>query len=1415
MTDALGGRLTAHRFRWRTILIVAPTLLIACSDTKSDDEPDDPLQVTLHLSPDQGPAPLEVALSATVTGGIAPHTYAWDLGDGLGPNQPTVTHTYDQPGTYTVTLTVVDSAGASADAAATVSVLPVNTRPVITNSGDLVLLPAQPRTTDAIGLSAQPETFDADDDPVTLGYRWEQRPAGGSDFELLLEIVEALEVPPLSPGLTTRGASYRLVVWADDGTHRGEPVTTAAVEVTNTPPVVTNLADLVLLPSSPRVTDDLALAVQPEADDADGDVVTFTYHWERRAPDGDDFEPVATGEGVSEIPPLPDGLLIKDHAYRIVLWPHDGTDAGPIVTTPIVTAGNSPPVITNVAQLALTPESPRTTDAIGLLVQPAIFDADGDPVTLAYRWERRPVGDSSWSPALELDGVTEVAPLGSDLVQKHHEYRLSVWAFDGSTPGDQETTASVTAVNTPPVAAGPSSISATQYESVEVALVYHDADEEDADALLVFLVQDEWPTEGPLEALGAPTVLGGRVVHQLLTAPVVTYHAETGADDSFTFLVFDGEALSDDRVVAIEVNAAPRIHAIDCSWEISPDLRPSCEDALPPLGVETCVVPTYESPDGVDTIDLLASGAVVTSEACDPGAATSFSVTPLATEWSVSITVVDPDGDSDEAVAQWGARPPSPLIGELTGRPIALGGWGAATPRNSVLGTVDAIVLGATLIWLELQLTGDGVVVGHRSATIEPSSGCETCIEIGAPLASLDYDSLVECCNPGAAFDIAHGTSAWHDSAPSIPPFDPLHGDALRDVLASALVAGLDVRFILELGGNAAMQREIATHVLTSYGSMGADGFELRARTVFASRSIEPLRFLEAADPDLRTLLVLDHYDDGAIHLEALRSPTPLDGIGLVYDDVEPWAGLATRSGLAAVAVDHAGHDELYERLCLPPETDGTASGELFRMLTLHHQAVRLYESRDLVAPSVQTSLEGWSLGDRVVTGDFSGDGRDDYFLCGSQGGEHGLGWYSVVYAEGWQESASVNDDLGDFCAGVTTGDINGDGCVDVVVGTNGGSHNSAVVWFLGCQDPGLALSGSVTFEDVYGSGTFDGGFGGTVGLADMNGSGYPDLVISAPSLHYEPLTMPMPALLVLENLGVGPHFEPGDSRIAGLFLQSCETDGFAQGHGYGTSLVSGRFTQQRDMIATGAPGLTIDDHPEAGAVLVWTPRADFFGDGADCEVVTASDVGLEVQAGAHFGHSLAAGDFEGDSQPDLAIGVPRQDWFDPVTGDLVSSAGAVAILPARHTVGWVRSAAYILFEGREGYPVVAGDEDFFGYALAAGDLDGDGRDDLVIGYPRDAHPDHGVGWGAVMIVPGTRAGLARAHDGVRDARVLQPGMLALPGPATPAFFGSSLAVGTFGGHRGLVIGLPGAVCEDGPACGTVMRVEFPGWEGW
>ena len=87
-----------------------------------------PLEAKLTANPTSGPAPLSVTFSAAgSTGAIV--SFTLDFGDGSEPYSGTdltvsISHTYNNPGTYTATLTVSDAQGRTATDSKTINVLP-------------------------------------------------------------------------------------------------------------------------------------------------------------------------------------------------------------------------------------------------------------------------------------------------------------------------------------------------------------------------------------------------------------------------------------------------------------------------------------------------------------------------------------------------------------------------------------------------------------------------------------------------------------------------------------------------------------------------------------------------------------------------------------------------------------------------------------------------------------------------------------------------------------------------------------------------------------------------------------------------------------------------------------------------------------------------------------------------------------------------------------------------------------------------------------------------------------------------------------------------------------------------------------------------------------------------------------------
>jgi hypothetical protein len=312
----------------------------------------------------------------------------------------------------------------------------------------------------------------------------------------------------------------------------------------------------------------------------------------------------------------------------------------------------------------------------------------------------------------------------------------------------------------------------------------------------------------------------------------------------------------------------------------------------------------------------------------------------------------------------------------------------------------------------------------------------------------------------------------------------------------------------------------------------------------------------------------------------------------------------------------------------------------------------------------------GDSFGSAVATGDFDGDGRDDLAV--------GVPWEDVGPA----------DDAG---------------AVNVVYGVSGS---------------GLAVTGNQLWtQDV--TGVLDiaelgDHFGATLTVGDFDGDGRDDLAIGVSGEDIGPI-VDAGAVAVLYGTPSGLSASANQfwHQDAGGILDAAESS-----DGFGHALAAGDFDGDAfDDLAVGMAGESVGALPGAGAVnvLYGTFGPGLTATGNQLWHQDVAGVLDEAEAGDFFGVALAAGDFDGDGFSDLAAGVPNEN----IPGTLVD-AGAVNVLYGISGAGlsatdnqrWNQDAGTLADTGEEG--------DDFGRALAVGDFDGNGRDDLAIGVPNE-----------------------------------------------------------------------------------------------
>ncbi|TMI54860.1 PKD domain-containing protein [Candidatus Bathyarchaeota archaeon] len=102
----------------------SPQQTATSEQTISVTNPPPPLSAGFTFSPASPDAGQSVSFTASAMGGTSPYSYSWSFGDGGTASGGSVSHSFVSSGSYTVTLSVLDSSGQRAQASKTVTVNP-------------------------------------------------------------------------------------------------------------------------------------------------------------------------------------------------------------------------------------------------------------------------------------------------------------------------------------------------------------------------------------------------------------------------------------------------------------------------------------------------------------------------------------------------------------------------------------------------------------------------------------------------------------------------------------------------------------------------------------------------------------------------------------------------------------------------------------------------------------------------------------------------------------------------------------------------------------------------------------------------------------------------------------------------------------------------------------------------------------------------------------------------------------------------------------------------------------------------------------------------------------------------------------------------------------------------------------------
>ncbi|MBM4391057.1 MAG: FG-GAP repeat protein [Deltaproteobacteria bacterium] len=400
--------------------------------------------------------------------------------------------------------------------------------------------------------------------------------------------------------------------------------------------------------------------------------------------------------------------------------------------------------------------------------------------------------------------------------------------------------------------------------------------------------------------------------------------------------------------------------------------------------------------------------------------------------------------------------------------------------------------------------------------------------------------------------------------------------------------------------------------------------------------------------------------------------------------------------------------------------------------------------------------------GSSIHAADLDGDGIDD-MLVGAP--DLAAGEVYAIYRPAAAtslldaEASFQGDTTGDeFGSAVAHGDLDGDGTSDLAIGARGvaGTQSDAGATYVFAVE---AFTGTVAtssaFLDLAGPPTGRGALGSSLALGDLDGDGYDDLLAAAPASDTSGIDAGE-VLLLLGGSGLAGSFAAGDADARLL--------GDSAGDRLGSALA------MADADLDGAAELVIgainDDGGGSNAGAVYLVAGGSYAGSSAVSSVAACSLEMD-QAGAALGTAVALADLDGSGLADLVVGAPGYDRTYTNGGRVLGYAdvglGCPALAGADFTVTGVTLSGKL------------------GDALATGDLDGDGIDDLVAAATNDN--TYSAAAGAAYAFVSMPTGDIDASSA--DHRIY--------GTVTSGALGSALALASDGERSSLLAGAPSA----------------------
>ncbi|MBT4761583.1 MAG: hypothetical protein HOO06_07805 [Bdellovibrionaceae bacterium] len=423
------------------------------------------------------------------------------------------------------------------------------------------------------------------------------------------------------------------------------------------------------------------------------------------------------------------------------------------------------------------------------------------------------------------------------------------------------------------------------------------------------------------------------------------------------------------------------------------------------------------------------------------------------------------------------------------------------------------------------------------------------------------------------------------------------------------------------------------------------------------------------------------------------------------------------------------------------------------------------------------SEVDGAYFGRSMAAGDFNADGIIDFAagipyadlerLNNDTGGV-------LIFYRGGSRSITPDDSYNKVISAPNTNnnlfgfsllsfDINGDNYSDLIVGSpnEDPGNRGAIYIFLGSSNGLPSVPSQVIVEP---NGTASSGFGSSLAYGDLDGDGFSELIVGA--FYDDSTTTDAGSVWILQGQASGVY-------SAGLATEITDSTGTASDYFGASVAVLDKNNDGNLDIAIGAP---LEDSAAANSGMVFF----YYGTGTTAWVnsVTTFDDSIENPMGIatdYFGWDIAAGDINNDNKVDLIVGVPLNNQFGADQGmaivyyDIQTDSNVDYILPGAigdFTTSYsgygiklldvngdgnldfingspLFTSSYSYREGRIDVYLAESNgniyfdnsditffphynengsynssNDYFGWGVCSGDVNGDNLDDLIVGAP-------------------------------------------------------------------------------------------------